>query len=145
MYFKIFISKSWVKRSGSSRRRLVYCLLKNGSRWVLVVLRGLQNRCGGLGTSQVGSIPTYSRQKHLCFAQRCFSYSEPIFQLFFQVPAVLTQCKESGQIPSLSCNLLQQLQRIALFRKPIGCDDALPAGRHGFRKIPAEFLRGCFL
>ena len=27
------------------------------------VPRGLQNRCGGLGTSQVGSIPTYSRQK----------------------------------------------------------------------------------
>ena len=26
------------------------------------VPRGLQNRCGGLGTSQVGSIPTYSRQ-----------------------------------------------------------------------------------
>ena len=30
---------------------------------MLVVPRGLQNRCGGLGTSQVGSIPTYSRQK----------------------------------------------------------------------------------
>ena len=29
---------------------------------MLVVSRGLQNRCGGLGTSQVGSIPTYSRQ-----------------------------------------------------------------------------------
>ena len=29
---------------------------------MLVVPRGLQNRCGGLGTSRVGSIPTYSRQ-----------------------------------------------------------------------------------
>ena len=27
------------------------------------VPRGLQNRCGGLGTSLVGSIPTYFRQK----------------------------------------------------------------------------------
>ena len=27
------------------------------------VSRGLQNRCGGLRTSWVGSIPTYSRQK----------------------------------------------------------------------------------
>ena len=40
-----------------------------GSIWVLVVPRGLQNRCGGLGTSQVGSIPTYSRQKDCCKKQ----------------------------------------------------------------------------
>ena len=39
---------------------------------MLVVSRGLQNRCGGLGTSQVGSIPTYSRQKIAAELQRLF-------------------------------------------------------------------------
>ncbi len=34
-----------------------------GGRWVTGVPPGLQNQCGALGASRVGSIPTCPRQK----------------------------------------------------------------------------------
>ena len=70
---------------------------------MLVVLRGLQNRCGGLGTSQVGSIPTYSRQKMTAEFQRSF-FTAYLVELQFQLQESHADLKKFVQIHGLFAN-----------------------------------------